>query len=103
MRIRGGASAEGPRAQHHQPRTRGEDAVELRSRQVEIEQAEPVYERYPGWEEDVTGCRRFEDLPDNARSYIERIESLVEVPVALISVGAARDATISRAESFGPR
>ena len=69
----------------------------------EVEQAGPVYETYPGWEENITDCRRFEDLPANARSYIERIESLVEVPVALISVGAARDATISRAEPFAPR
>ncbi len=69
----------------------------------EVEQAEPVYETYPGWEENITDCRRFEDLPDNARSYIERIESLVDVPVALISVGAARDATITRAEPFAPR
>jgi adenylosuccinate synthase len=69
----------------------------------EIEQAEPVYETYPGWEDDVTGCRRFEDLPANARSYIEQIEALAEVPVALVSVGAGRDATITRAESFGPR
>ena len=69
----------------------------------EIEQAEPVYETYPGWEDDITGCRRFEDLPANARSYIESVEALAEVPIALVSVGAARDATITRAEPFGPR
>jgi len=69
----------------------------------ELEQAEPVYETYPGWEDDVTGCRRFEDLPANARSYIESVEALAEVPIALVSVGAGRDATIPRAEPFAPR
>ncbi len=69
----------------------------------ELEHAEPVYETYPGWEDDVTGCRRFEDLPANARGYVESIEALAEVPIALVSVGAGRDATITRAEPFGPR
>jgi adenylosuccinate synthase len=69
----------------------------------ELEQAEPVYETYPGWEDDITGCRRFEDLPANARSYIESVEALAEVKVALVSVGAGRDATIPRAEPFAPR
>jgi adenylosuccinate synthase len=69
---------------------------------TEIEQAEPVYERLPGWEEDLTGCRRFEDLPPNARSYIERVEALAGVPVELLSVGPGRDETISRTEPFRP-
>jgi len=68
----------------------------------EIESAEPVYETLPGWSEDVTACRRFEDLPKNARAYVERIESLVGVPVEIISVGPGRDETIARDEPFRP-
>jgi adenylosuccinate synthase len=50
----------------------------------------PVYEQLPGWREDITGARRWEDLPPQARSYILRIEELVQVPVSLVSVGPER-------------
>ena len=66
----------------------------------ELERAEPVYETLPGWSEDVSGKRRYEDLPGNARRYIERIETLVDVPVDLISVGPGRDETIYRRLPF---
>ncbi|MEE9608120.1 MAG: adenylosuccinate synthase [Myxococcota bacterium] len=66
----------------------------------EIERAEPIYETHAGWSEDVSGCRRFEDLPTAARRYVERVESLAGVPVELISVGPDRDATIARANPF---
>jgi adenylosuccinate synthase len=69
----------------------------------ELEQAEPIYETLPGWNEDLSGARRFTDLPGNAQRYVERVEALVGVPVELISVGADRDATISRAEPFRRR
>jgi adenylosuccinate synthase len=67
---------------------------------AEVARAEPVYETLPGWREDVTGVRRFEDLPDNARRYVDRIEALVGVPIDLISVGADRDETIARRAVF---
>ncbi len=66
----------------------------------ELERAEPVYETFPGFAEDVTGVRAFEDLPDSARRYVETIESLTEIPVDLISVGPGRDETIVRREPF---
>ena len=69
---------------------------------AEIERAEPVYERLPGFQEDIGGCRRFEDLPENARRYVSRVEALVGVPVEILSVGAGRDATIDRADPFRP-
>jgi adenylosuccinate synthase len=69
----------------------------------ELEHAEPIYETLPGWTEDLSGARRFSDLPDNARRYVERVEALVGVPVELISIGPGRDATISRAEPFRRR
>ncbi len=67
----------------------------------EVARAEAVYETLPGWSEDVTGVRRYDDLPDAARRYVERIESLVDVPVDLLSVGPGRDETISRRDPFG--
>jgi adenylosuccinate synthase len=69
---------------------------------AEIEAAEPVYESHPGFTEDITGCRTFEELPENARSYVNRIEALVEVPVEIISVGPGRDETIHRTDPFRP-
>ena len=69
---------------------------------AEIERAEPAYETLPGWDEDITGCRRYEDLPGAARSYVERVETLVGVPVEIISVGPGRDETIARIDPFRP-
>ncbi|MCL4685490.1 adenylosuccinate synthase [Myxococcota bacterium] len=66
----------------------------------ELARAEPVYETLPGWDADLSDARRWQDLPDAARRYVDRIEALVEVPVELISVGAGRDATIARSDPF---
>jgi adenylosuccinate synthase len=66
----------------------------------ELEHAEPVYEIFPGFREDVTDVREFRDLPDAARRYVETIESMTGIPVDLISVGPGRDETIVRREPF---
>jgi len=68
----------------------------------EIVEAEPVYETHGGWKQDLSGCRRYQDLPAAARSYVQRVESLVGVPVELISIGPGRDQTIARDEPFRP-
>ena len=67
---------------------------------AEVSRAEPSYETLPGWDEDVTGARRIEDLPDNARRYVARIENLVDVSAAFISVGPGRDETIMCGDPF---
>lgn len=54
----------------------------------------PVYETVPGWQEDISGIRKFEDLPANVKSYLERIAALTQTPVSIISVGPDRDQTI---------
>jgi adenylosuccinate synthase len=59
-----------------------------------LEGCEPLYESLPGWQEDISGVRRFENLPDNVRSYLNRIEQLTGVPVQIISVGPGREQTI---------
>jgi len=55
---------------------------------------EPVYESFPGWETPSFHIRRYEDLPENMRRYIEYIESALKVPAELVSVGPDRLATI---------
>jgi adenylosuccinate synthase len=57
---------------------------------------EPVYETWPGWPAPTRGVRRFEDLPQNARRYIARLEEVSGVPAAIISTGSERDDTILR-------
>ncbi len=61
-----------------------------------LEKVTPVYEDLPGFEEDITGCTRFDDLPETVRAYIARIEELVGVKVSMVSVGAERRQTIVR-------
>lgn len=58
--------------------------------------AVPVYEEVPGWKVDITGCRRFEDLPAEARDYVALIEDLAKARVSIVAVGPDRDQTIMR-------
>jgi len=62
---------------------------------AQMARAKPVYEELPGWREDTSGARRFQDLPENARAYIRRIEHLLDAPVHLISVGPEREQAIA--------
>ena len=59
-----------------------------------LDQAEPVIAEVEGWKCDISGVRRWEDLPDQAKRYIEMIESAVGCPVSFISVGPERDSII---------
>jgi adenylosuccinate synthase len=61
---------------------------------------QPVYEELPGWRESLGSARALDDLPRNARRYVERLEALVGAPVALLSIGAGRDQTIRLARIF---
>lgn len=61
---------------------------------------QPVYEEMEGWNEDITGVIRFEDLPKTAQDYVKRIELLTETQVTLIAVGPGREQTIVRGEVF---
>ena len=57
-------------------------------------ECEPVYEDMPGWKESTVGITRIEELPDNARAYLRRIEEIVETPIDIISTGPDREETI---------
>ncbi len=65
-----------------------------------LEGCEPVYEELPGWTEDLTDAKHFEDLPENARNYVKRVEELVETPVQIISVGPGRQQTMVLQDPF---
>lgn len=62
----------------------------------ELESITPVYETLSGWDEDIITIRSFDQLPKNCQQYINYIESKLNVPVSLVSVGAERTATIDR-------
>ena len=56
--------------------------------------AEPIYQTFDGWTDDISTVKSFEDLPDNAQSYIKAIEDFIEVPITFISVGPERTENI---------
>ena len=60
----------------------------------DLRRAAPVYETLPGWQEELTGCRKFDKLPTAAQSYLRRVSELVQRPIELVSVGPERDQTI---------
>jgi adenylosuccinate synthase len=59
-----------------------------------LEACEPVYEEVPGWKESTLGLRAYDQLPENAKAYLKRIEEVCGVPVAIISTGPERSETI---------
>ena len=61
---------------------------------------EPVYEEIPGWSDSTVGLTRYEQLPQPAQSYLQRIEQICEVPVDMISTGPERNQTIVRRHPF---
>lgn len=66
----------------------------------DLAKCEPVYEELDGWNEDLTNIEKFEDLPENAKKYIARIEELIDVNIDLVSVGPNRTQTIIRRNIF---
>jgi adenylosuccinate synthase len=54
----------------------------------------PVYQTLPGWQQNTDGCRTLEDLPKNALKYLKFLAEIMEVPIAIVSLGASRDQTI---------
>jgi len=63
--------------------------------QLEVmEKCRPIYEEMPGWTGDITRAKSLDELPENARKYIARVEELCEAPIVLVSVGPRRDETI---------
>jgi adenylosuccinate synthase len=74
----------------------GRRCDEMPMTQTDVHHAVPVYEELPGWFEDISGCRKFEDLPVNAQNYVLRLEEMIGARVSAIGVGPGRDQTIER-------
>ncbi len=72
----------------------GEVLTALPSDRRVLAEVEPVYETLAGWSEEISHIRRFEDLPKAAQAYVRRVEELVGVPAAVISLGRRREETI---------
>jgi len=66
----------------------------------DLERVIPRYREVKGWDEPLEDCRSFDDLPKNAKDYVETIEHLTGVPVTLVSVGPSRDQSILRKSPF---
>jgi adenylosuccinate synthase len=59
-----------------------------------LAQCTPVYEELPGWKENITSAKQMDQLPDETRNYLNRIEEITEVPLSIVSVGPMREETI---------
>ena len=71
------------------------------SNNIEIlENSEPIYEELPGWKENLEKINNFNDLPENAKKYIKRIEELIEVPICIVSIGPERNQTLILKKEF---
>jgi adenylosuccinate synthase len=68
---------------------------EMPMTQTDFHHATPVYETLPGWTEDLSEARTFEELPENARAYVRRLEELAGCRISAIGVGPDRAATIA--------
>jgi adenylosuccinate synthase len=75
---------------------RGERMYDMPMTQTDVHHAIPVYEELPGWFEDISHCGTFDELPANARAYVQRLEELAGARISAIGVGPGRDQTIVR-------
>ena len=74
-------------------KSNGEEISHYPASLVELGQCESVYEELPGWTEDITGCRKLEELPIEAQNYVRRVSELVGVKISTFSVGPDRNQT----------
>jgi adenylosuccinate synthase len=81
----------------------GKRVDEMPYSQSDFHHAKPIYENFPGWTEDITGCRKFEDLPKNAQDYIVALEKISGARISAIGVGPGRDAIIVRHEMLAKK
>ncbi|RAX57497.1 adenylosuccinate synthase [Helicobacter monodelphidis] len=65
----------------------------LHSMPYDLQEVEPIYESFKGWEKS-SGCRRWEELPKEARDYIQALEKIIQTPISIISTGPDREDTI---------
>ena len=81
-------------------RYRGREYTSMPAELKILEECKPIYETLRGWKHSISGISRYENLPDEARQYIERIEELTGIKVSLISTGYRREETIVKEKIF---
>ncbi len=79
----------------------GERVDEVPVNQSDFHHAKPIYEEFPGWTEDITGARSFEDLPKTAQDYVLAVEAMSGARISAIGVGPGRDAIVVRHDLLG--
>lgn len=79
----------------------GKRVDEMPVSQSDFHHAKPIYENFPGWTEDITGARSFDDLPKNAQDYVLALEAMGGSRISAIGVGPARDAIVVRHDLVG--
>jgi len=75
---------------------RGQRLDYFRADMDALAEVEPIYETLPGWKQDISHVRRWDDLPIEARQYVKRLEQLAGAPITMVSVGSERTATLVR-------
>lgn len=78
----------------------GEKIDNFPARLEMVEECKPVYRELKGWKSDISSCKTYEELPEEAKAYVKAIEDATGVPVKIISVGPRRDQTIIREQIF---
>jgi adenylosuccinate synthase len=68
---------------------------ELPMNQVDFAKAVPIYESFPGWDEDISKARTLDELPRNARDYVAALEKMIKAPISAVGVGPGREETIA--------
>jgi adenylosuccinate synthase len=64
--------------------------------QTDFHHAMPIYETLPGWKQDISGCRSFDDLPKDAQRFVEFVEARIGARISIVGVGPGREAVIER-------
>jgi adenylosuccinate synthase len=72
----------------------GERTSDFPSHTADLARARPVYRTLPGWKKDITGVRKLEDFPKQARLYIDTLAELLEARVGFVSIGPDREQTV---------
>ena len=78
----------------------GKTIHDFPSNVARLERIEPVYEEVPGWTEELSECRDWEDFPENAKRYFQLVQELTGTPIAIVSVGPDREQTVVCKDPF---
>ena len=79
----------------------GKRVEEVPVSQTDFHHAKPIYEMFPGWEEDISVCKSFDELPKNAKDYVLALEKMSGTRISAIGVGPDRNATLVRHDMLG--